>query len=559
VNLAWWLAVLTTASGLGARGRRGPVAAEIADPAARLTAKLEAHQPVTVVCLGDSITMGLNLADRDVSGYPALLARMLEERWPGAGVRVLNKGVAGNATSDALARFDDDVAAAAPDLVTLQFGGNDKGVGEGLDNLPRYQQNLRRLVAACHRINAACIIMTPPMHEPVTDMPFPTAARRVGAELKVPVADIDTALKRREHDYRGFFPYFIHPLEHGHAIMALELYRAVCELIGKPLQTAVEIDDTVQEDCNLGGYGAVSLWLINHGDQPRTMTVKGDAVLPFRLDPVEVPAGGHVVKVLPLALPHTLSGGRSVELPLWVSLASTPPAADGAAPGDPEVAFGLAHLTLAPVLGCPTAGTYAARAPMATLSWPSILVGRDAWKGDRDLSGDIRLSYDDTVVHLAIDVTDDIIVTTAGMPIGDGAEIFLDLRPDADRGKPFYSRQCATLFVGAAFPPARPVVTTLSDDDTPPALLKLVPRCTAIARGYRLELDLPRAVLDQIGGRNVTRFGLDIALDDCDDGKTRKCQMVWLGRVDNFVNPGRLGEIRLEPNVPPGTVRLTVF
>ena len=511
-------------------------------------ARLAQRRPVTVVCLGDSITSGLNVPDPPVNGYPALFGRMVEERFPRDTVVVQDKGVPGNTTDDALARFKDDVAAAAPDLVTLQFGGNDKGVGDGLENLPRYQQNLRRLIGECDRIGAACIVVTPPMHEPVTDMPFPVAARRVAQELRVPVADIDTALKSREHDYRGFFPYFFHPQEHGQAIMAVELYRAFCELIGENLHLAVSVDDTVQTDGTLGGYATVPIRVTNTSAVARKVVLRGEAILPFHLDDLDVPAGGTQLALLPIALPHTLSGGRSWEWPLWVS----------ASAGD-EVAFGLARVALVPVLGCPQAEHFSARAPFANLSWPHILIGRDQWKGDRDLSADVYLSYDEQNVHLGVDVTDDIVVTKVAMPYGDGIELYLDLRDDDNRGKPFFGKQCATIFIGAAMPPNRPPVTTPVDDATPPELMALQPRCTSTARGYRLDLDLPRSALDRIAGRRVTRFGLDLALDDCDDGAMRKCQMIWLGRPDDFVNPRRYGELRLEPSVVPGTVRLTVF
>ena len=526
---------------------RVPTTTPGADPVASLTAKLNARRPITVAVLGDSITGGMNVPDPNVNGFPVLFCRMLEERFPGTVISVANKGIPGNKTADALARFDEDVAPLEPDLVVLQFGGNDKGTKDGLDFLPRYQQNLRRLVEATRRIGAACLIITPPMHEPVVDMPYPTAARRVAQELKVPVADVDTALKQREHDYRGFFPYFYHPQEHGHAIMALELYRAFCDLIGKPQSLVVTIDAYVQPEAAMGSFVSVPVKVENRSDKPRTVALRGEAILTFRLREVEIPARGSHTWLLPLALPHTLSGGRSLEWPLWV-----------AATAGEELGFGLARIAAVPATDCPAAKRYASRAPFASLSAPHLALGRVDWRGERDLSADIFVSYDAESVNLAVEVTDDIVTTTASMPFGDGVEIYLDLRDDQNRGKPFYGKQCATLFVGAAGPESAPVLSSLLEDETPKSLLALKPTCTLIPRGYRLELKLPRAVLDAIAGRRVKAFGLDICLDDCDNEK-RKAQMIWLGRLDNFVNPRRLGELRLEDTVPPGTMRVTIF
>jgi acyl-CoA thioesterase-1 len=80
----------------------------------------------TLVCFGDSITAGYGL-DADQS-YPAALERLLSKR--GYPYRVVNAGVSGNTTKDAVARVR-SIVAVHPDVVVLEFGGND-----GLRGLP---------------------------------------------------------------------------------------------------------------------------------------------------------------------------------------------------------------------------------------------------------------------------------------------------------------------------------------------------------------------------------------------------------------------------------------
>ncbi|MBI5831483.1 MAG: hypothetical protein HZB16_04125 [Armatimonadetes bacterium] len=529
----------------------GPQAGAGVSAAKRLLDRLTAKQPVTVVCLGDSITDGFNVPDPNLDGFPALLRRMLEERWAGAQVTVHRKGVPGNTTNDALARFADDVSPLAPNLVVLQFGGNDKGVGDGLANLPRYQQNLRRLVANCEKIGAAALLCTPPMHEPVVDMPFPVAARRVAQDLRLPIADLDTAVKAGGYDYRGLFPYFVHPQEPGHAQMALEIYRALCSMMGIPLTSSVSIDASVRGDCKLGGFSSVQLHVANKTEAVRQATLRVDAISSFQDGPVPVPAGGETSRFLPIALPHTLSGGRSLEWPLWVS-----------ADLGGEVAFGLARITAVPVMSCPNAALQAAKVPFASLSWAHLSVGsqmgRSDWKGDRDLSANIYLACDEAALTITLDVADDIVKTDVAMPLGDGVEVYLDLRDDNQRGRPYFTKQCATLFIGAGSAEQPSTIVSPPDDETAPELLALKPVCVATARGYRLTLAIPRTVLNTVAGRPLKSLGLDLAVDDC-DGTQRKQQMMWLGRGDNFVNPRRLGELRLDQMVEPGTVRVTVF
>jgi len=88
---------------------------------------LDAASPQKVlVCFGDSITAGYGL-DADKS-YPAALESLLDGR--GYHYRVVNEGVSGNTTKDAVTRVN-SIVALHPEVVVVEFGGND-----GLRGLP---------------------------------------------------------------------------------------------------------------------------------------------------------------------------------------------------------------------------------------------------------------------------------------------------------------------------------------------------------------------------------------------------------------------------------------
>lgn len=72
-----------------------------------------------IVCLGDSFTWGLGVADDEA--YPHLLEQRLSRRFPGVDVQVLNAGVPGYGTADELRYFGSRVEALDPDLVIVQF------------------------------------------------------------------------------------------------------------------------------------------------------------------------------------------------------------------------------------------------------------------------------------------------------------------------------------------------------------------------------------------------------------------------------------------------------
>ncbi|NUP99225.1 MAG: hypothetical protein HUU35_05140, partial [Armatimonadetes bacterium] len=149
-----------------------------AGPVETLRQRLDNGLPVTVVFMGDSISTGMHLEDPGQDGFPALFMQLLRHRYPDASLAASLVAQAGAPTATGLALFEARVRPLNPNLVVLQYGGNDKGTDDGLDNLPGYEANLRELVTSSRALGAAVLLVAPPMHEPVLDMPFPAAARR---------------------------------------------------------------------------------------------------------------------------------------------------------------------------------------------------------------------------------------------------------------------------------------------------------------------------------------------------------------------------------------------
>lgn len=121
-------------------------AAPVATPAASRPAAPDVSTEPIIACFGDSLTAGYGI-ERDQS-YPAVLQRMLDDA--GYHYRVINAGVSGNTTKDGLERID-HVLAQKPQIVVLEFGGND-----GLRGLPvrTTQQNLAEMIQALQRSQA---------------------------------------------------------------------------------------------------------------------------------------------------------------------------------------------------------------------------------------------------------------------------------------------------------------------------------------------------------------------------------------------------------------------
>jgi lysophospholipase L1-like esterase len=78
-------------------------------------------------------------------------------------VKVINAGIGGNNTRDALARIDADVFKYQPDMLILDFGGNDCCWPQKFVPLDEYEKNLRKLIALSRQNGVkAIVLMTPP-------------------------------------------------------------------------------------------------------------------------------------------------------------------------------------------------------------------------------------------------------------------------------------------------------------------------------------------------------------------------------------------------------------
>jgi len=69
-----------------------------------------------IICFGDSITFGYGAGPGE--DYPSALAKII-------GLPVINVGIDGDTSSEALKRLDSDVISRNPLLVLVEFGGND--------------------------------------------------------------------------------------------------------------------------------------------------------------------------------------------------------------------------------------------------------------------------------------------------------------------------------------------------------------------------------------------------------------------------------------------------
>jgi acyl-CoA thioesterase-1 len=130
-----------------------------------------------IVTLGDSITQ----AGAEPGGYVWLMDRYLKAIYPSTPIEIVNAGISGHKSTDMQARFERDVLAAKPQLVTISVGVNDvwhafrdfqtqQDHPDGdLPNgvpLPVYTEKLEAMIAAATTAGIKVVLVTPtPIHE----------------------------------------------------------------------------------------------------------------------------------------------------------------------------------------------------------------------------------------------------------------------------------------------------------------------------------------------------------------------------------------------------------
>jgi lysophospholipase L1-like esterase len=174
-------------------------------------------------------------------------------------MNVINAGVPGNTTRDALARLDHDVVAHHPDFVTIYFGINDsavdvwKGALSPRVLLEEYKANLTTIVGRIRTAGTTPILLTPnpvswtsdlvrlygkPPYEPenpdgwnVLLKQYAQAVREIAEKENVRLVDVD-GLFRRYASQPGHRPGDLlqdgmHPNDEGHELIAAAVVAAI--------------------------------------------------------------------------------------------------------------------------------------------------------------------------------------------------------------------------------------------------------------------------------------------------------------------------------------------
>ncbi len=184
--------------------------------------KLASGEPLRIIALGDSLTQGWMVR----KGYLDFLAEMLEKKYPGCDVNIINRGIPGDTAEGGLFRLREDVLDGEPDLVFIQFALNDAfmGVEPG-----RFRNTIKLIIERIKADTEAEILLitsVPIMYDASDAMAekFYSILADVAEEEALPIAKVHSYWKKKISegiDFRGLVQDdMVHPNVKGHQLMA---------------------------------------------------------------------------------------------------------------------------------------------------------------------------------------------------------------------------------------------------------------------------------------------------------------------------------------------------
>jgi len=195
-----------------------------------LTKQWPANRTVNVVCHGHSVPAGYfrTPAVDTFNAYPHLLHRGLNERFPHAVINVIVTAIGGENSESGARRFHRDVLSLRPDVVTIDYALNDRGIG-----LARAEAAWQAMINEAKAAGVKVILLTPTpdmsakLDDPADPLnPHTQQIRTLAGRNGVALVDSLACFEKRIRDgepLEKLMSQVNHPNRKGHDIVAAEL------------------------------------------------------------------------------------------------------------------------------------------------------------------------------------------------------------------------------------------------------------------------------------------------------------------------------------------------
>lgn len=193
------------------------------------------NRTVNIVCHGHSVPSGYFATPRvnTFNAYPHLLHQGLNERFPFSVTNVIVTAIGGENSESGAARFQEEVLCHRPDVLTLDYALNDRGIG-----LEKAREAWCRMIETALERNIKIILMTPTWdiscfngsdEENRKDLQqHAEQVRELAARYEVGLADSYSLFEKYIKEWgdgTDLLSWFNHPNRKGHELVAAGLLR----------------------------------------------------------------------------------------------------------------------------------------------------------------------------------------------------------------------------------------------------------------------------------------------------------------------------------------------
>ena len=191
------------------------------------------NRTYNIVCHGHSVPSGYfatPLID-PFHAYPHLLHRLVKERFPFASVNVIVTAIGGENSAQGAKRFEKDVLPHSPDIVTIDYSLNDRGIG-----LEEARKAWSFMIEMALKAEKKVILCTPTWDNSFYRqdenwhalVEHAQQVRSLADEYDVGLADSFSAWEKRieeDSDLAQYLSHVNHPSHAGHQLVANEIGR----------------------------------------------------------------------------------------------------------------------------------------------------------------------------------------------------------------------------------------------------------------------------------------------------------------------------------------------
>jgi acyl-CoA thioesterase-1 len=205
----------------------------LADLVEELKRQWPSNRTIHIVCHGHSVPSGYFATPRvdTFHAYPHLLHRLLNDRFPFAVVNVIVTAIGGENSLRGAERFEREVLCHRPDVITIDYGLNDRSIG-----LAEAERAWRSMIEQALRAGNKVILLTPtydnsglrdPRSQAWTDLQaHAEQIRTLAAEYGVGLVDSFAAFDdygRTSGPITDLLSWSNHPNYKGHELVAAGL------------------------------------------------------------------------------------------------------------------------------------------------------------------------------------------------------------------------------------------------------------------------------------------------------------------------------------------------